>query len=694
MSPSFKYRAFISYSHKDAKWAKWLHRALERYVVPIDAFASEDKLEADGTEKTRRLTPVFRDRDELPAAGSLSDTIQQALESSENLIVLCSPNSAASQYVNAEIEIFRGLHPDNENKIYALIIEGEPPDCFPPALLAGGAEPIAADAREVGDGKGDAKLKLIAGMLGVGFDRLKRREAKRQRNRLLVMVSVVSAVAVMTSVLALWAMKAEQATKEALVSEAAQRKLAEQRQMEAEEARQATEKALSREEEQRKLAEQSAKESKAVLGFYNSKVLGAAKTKAAPGGLGIDVTIRKAMDAAEPQIEKSFAGQALIEASVRMAMGQAYSLMSDREAAITQYERAFEVRKKELGPGHYDTLGSMVRLSNDFIAVNRNAEALVLNEELVRQAKDALGEEHPFTLLSLEKLMASYRRAGRIAEAIAIIEKVIGLKKKILGAENPSTLYSMYHLAVSYRLADRHEESVKLHEEILRLRKKVLGPEHVQTLGSMYELGNSYADMGKREEAIKWREEVVRLSMKVNGAEHPFTLDRVGELASSYVKVGRLEEGIAMKEKSLRLKQKVLSEGNITTVMTMRDLALIYYSAGQLKDAERQYLQLLAVEKKKGAKNWLFYNDQRVLGEVFYKQKKYSEAEPLLLSAYEGLNATLFSNNKHIGQVYYAASYLRELYQEWGKPEKATKWQEIRDVLKIKWDAAKSADNK
>ncbi len=207
--PKPHYRAFISYSHRDAKWAKWLHRSLERYVVPIDAFAPEDRLEKDGSKRSRRLKPVFRDRDELSVSGSLADAIRVALESSENLIVLCSPDSAKSQYVNSEIELFRSLHPDNDKKIYALIVEGEPPECFPPVLTVGGIEPIAADAREEGDGKSDAKLKLIAGMLGVGFDRLKRRAAKRQRNRLLVMVALVSAVAVMTTALAVRATRAE-----------------------------------------------------------------------------------------------------------------------------------------------------------------------------------------------------------------------------------------------------------------------------------------------------------------------------------------------------------------------------------------------------------------------------------------------------------------------------------------------------
>ena len=68
--PSDKhYKAFISYSHRDAKWAKWLHRSLERYVVPLDAYPPEEQLEADGSKRNRRLTPVFRDRDEMPASG-------------------------------------------------------------------------------------------------------------------------------------------------------------------------------------------------------------------------------------------------------------------------------------------------------------------------------------------------------------------------------------------------------------------------------------------------------------------------------------------------------------------------------------------------------------------------------------------------------------------------------------------------
>ncbi len=188
-----KYKAFISYSHADEAWAGWLQRSLERFRAPR-ALAAE--LAASG--RSARLTPVFRDREDLPVAGSLNTAIQAAIADSEYQIVLCSPNSAKSRWVNEEIKLFHRLH--GPGRVFALIIGGAPnaanlpgredEECFPPALrfelddtgepTAAAAEPLAADARPSGDGKRYALLKVAAGMLGVGLDDLVRRDAIRR----------------------------------------------------------------------------------------------------------------------------------------------------------------------------------------------------------------------------------------------------------------------------------------------------------------------------------------------------------------------------------------------------------------------------------------------------------------------------------------------------------------------------------
>src|SRR5688572_19879526 len=102
-----RYAAFLSYSHKDAAAARWLHRKLETYRIPRRLVGTE----GDRGTVPARLTPIFRDREELPAAGDLSEKVRAALAASDNLIILCSPNSAASPWVAKEISAFRGLHP-------------------------------------------------------------------------------------------------------------------------------------------------------------------------------------------------------------------------------------------------------------------------------------------------------------------------------------------------------------------------------------------------------------------------------------------------------------------------------------------------------------------------------------------------------------------------------------------------------
>ena len=135
-----------------------------------------------------RLWPIFRDREELPAATDLSETVREALAQSGALIILCSPHAAGSLWVAEEIEVFRRLHPDRP--ILAAILDGDPPDCFPGKLRAFGQdgtwhEPLATDLRPQGDGAHLGLLKLVAGITGVGLDALVQRDAARRIRRVM-----------------------------------------------------------------------------------------------------------------------------------------------------------------------------------------------------------------------------------------------------------------------------------------------------------------------------------------------------------------------------------------------------------------------------------------------------------------------------------------------------------------------------
>jgi hypothetical protein len=195
-----KYWAFISYSHKDTAIADWLHRKLETYRVPKSLVGTPSR---EG-EVPSRIMPIFRDREELPTSSELGDNLQKSLQQSRYLIVICSPDASQSRWVEEEVRAFKGWH--GRDHILALIARGAPnatdrgraeDECFPQSIRfdvnAANArvqvEPIAADLRPEGDGRERAFLKIVAGLLGVGFDDLYQREKRRQKRRQMMLAA-------------------------------------------------------------------------------------------------------------------------------------------------------------------------------------------------------------------------------------------------------------------------------------------------------------------------------------------------------------------------------------------------------------------------------------------------------------------------------------------------------------------------
>jgi len=221
-APQHRYMAFLSYSHRDAEIADWLHEELEKFKVPPGLVG---KLTDQGVVP-KKLSPIFRDRQELAAAHDLGEEIEEAIAGSRFLIVLCSPSAAQSRWINEEIACFKRLH--TEKRIFAAIIDGEPfasdvpgnedKECFPAALRVRydsrgrptdhRAEPIAADFRDEADGRHMGLLKIAAGMLGVGLDDLAQREAHRRQRRLYAITAASVAGMIVASGLAYTAIEA------------------------------------------------------------------------------------------------------------------------------------------------------------------------------------------------------------------------------------------------------------------------------------------------------------------------------------------------------------------------------------------------------------------------------------------------------------------------------------------------------
>ncbi len=195
-----KYKAFLSYSHRDAKFARRLHRRVEGFAMPSSV------LRKYGIGRKRPCSPIFRDRDELGADPLLRPVVMNALEQSEHLIVLCTPSSARSEWVATEIAHFLNARgPDN----VIIAIAGDDPDApgqsdISPSLLPPALHPLfdsgkakVVDFREYAQGFVVGSVELSSALSGVTASELQSIDTRRRRRRMATIGAFVLAVSLL-----------------------------------------------------------------------------------------------------------------------------------------------------------------------------------------------------------------------------------------------------------------------------------------------------------------------------------------------------------------------------------------------------------------------------------------------------------------------------------------------------------------
>jgi eukaryotic-like serine/threonine-protein kinase len=194
----------------------------------------------------------------------------------------------------------------------------------------------------------------------------------------------------------------------------------------------------------------------------------------------------------------------------------------------------------------------------------------------------------------------------------------------------------MNNLAEAYRNAGQFANATALHEETLAKQKVKLGPDHATTLTSMNNLALTYEAASQLSKALPLYEDALTKRKAKFGADNPDTLSTMEHLGRAYLANKQPEKSVLM-----------------------------------LRDC-------LAIREKKLPGQWPTATAKSLLGDALLGQKKYAEAEPLLLAGYEGLKA----NAQHIppqgkNNLPDAVARLVKLYDAWGKPDEAAKWKKV-----------------
>jgi tetratricopeptide (TPR) repeat protein len=726
---TWKYRAFISYSHADEEWARWLHKALETYKVPKRLVGTETEY----GPVPERIAPVFRDRDELATATSLGDILTRALEQSACQVVVCSRKSAKSRWVNEEIKTFKRL--GRSHRIFAVIVDGEPgasanpatadDECFPPALIYRmgpdgeltnePTEPIAADVRPQKDTKLDGKLKIIAGMLGVGLDELKQREAHRRHRQAMFLAAASVAGMAITSTLAgaAWVARNE-AERERVRAE-----------NEAETARQTT---------------------RFMVDLF--------KVSDPSEALGNTITAREILDKGATRIDRELAAQPKIQATLMDTMGTVYTSLGLYDSAIPLVRKAYEGRMKLWGTQNGEVasslnhLGQVLMLISDYpeaeqrlnqaLAIRRQiygknsaevAETLSVladvldakgeyaqGEAAIRQALEIRRSVHtkkvnPDVAKSLQQLGLNYFNRGEysraestLREAVAMQQKLhegahpdvalatsslafalmeqqrtdeaepllrsaLAMDRRLYGEDHPETAAGLNNLAYVLEARKRYDDAEAAYRASLAIKRKLLGNTHPTIATTLSNIAYVEYAKGETASAIKTLRDSLDISRKALGPDHPDVGARAAGLAYWLIEDHKFDEAERLVDEALSIRRKALGDKHPQVFGTLTVKAYWLLSTGHYLDAYVMAEQARAgLTEALPAGSWQIAAAMSIEGGALTQMGRYSEAEPLLVGSLDGLKVAPIPNLSARGK-----ERLVELYQRWGKKDEVAR---------------------
>jgi tetratricopeptide (TPR) repeat protein len=371
---------------------------------------------------------------------------------------------------------------------------------------------------------------------------------------------------------------------------------------------------------------------KAVVEFLRNDLLAqaSATTQSRPNReADPDITVRTALDRAAATIQGKFTKQPLVEASIRETIGHTYRDLGLYSDAQQHLEQALDIRRRELGVTHGETLttmaglGDVYRLNGDY----DKAEALLADALKIR--RERFDSDDPGTLSLTVMLAIVYRAQGKFDLAESLYTAALDAQKRTLGERNTATLSTMNNLGMLYQsqgqygraeqllaaaysvavkeLGDDHAITMTLQNNLavtltrdgkfasaetlsragMDSTRRVLGEKHPNALTSQANLGMLYTLLGRYAEAERLLIDAMSIGRAVQGPAHPNTLLTMHKLAELYRSMRRSTEASALASDVLDARRSVLGEEHPDTLSSLENIAEIELLRAKYDDAER-----------------------------------------------------------------------------------------------------------
>jgi tRNA A-37 threonylcarbamoyl transferase component Bud32 len=459
-------------------------------------------------------------------------------------------------------------------------------------------------------------------------------------------------------------------------------------------------------------AQEAAARAEAVNNFLTDDLLAEAAPEKNPRTK--QVTVEEVLDRAADKVDKGFAAQPLVEASVRLTLANTYWKLGQPVKGELHAQRALDLYQRSQGPDDPGTLEAVNELALVLEAQGKLAKAEDLYRQNVEARRRVQGAEHLNTLNAVNNLADLLRNEGKLTEAEPLFRQNLEACRRVLGPEHPETLAAVNSLALLLQDQGKLTEAEPLFRQALETGRRVQGPEHPNTLTAVNNLALLLWHVGKLTEAEPLFRQALEAGRHVQGPEHPDTLIGVNNLALLLWEQGKLTEAEPLFRQNLEARRRVLGADHPDTLSAVSNLAALLRDQAKLVEAEGLAREALARGRKslpaghpsladslvllgsvltaggRAAEAEPFVREalerrreslptghvkiahaEGLLGACLMAQKKYAEAEPLLLAGYHGLENAPATT---AAQRTKARQRLVELYEAWDKSAEAARW--------------------
>jgi serine/threonine protein kinase len=424
-----------------------------------------------------------------------------------------------------------------------------------------------------------------------------------------------------------------------------------------------------KEKDARKRADDEATKSHEVAGFLKAMLSGVDPSVAQ----GRDTSVlREILDKAAAQVRQELKQRPEIQAELFGTIGHTYCALGVYDKAEAIQREALALLTKKPGPESAEYAEALNLLATTLYRAGKLPEAESFAGRALELRRKIFPADRAPIAESLNDLSLILLDQDRLPEAECLQSEALALSRKLLGDDHPNVASSLNNLASMLSAEGKFEEAEKMQREELALTRKRLGPLDPELAISLNNLALLLCDEHKLPEAEDYARQALDLRRKILPPEHPdlaVSLNALGRILSDQNKLADAE---FLVQQALTIRLKLTNADPLELAISLEDLSVIRQRQGRTAEGLPLAGEALVIREKQAPDSWATFRARSSLGGLFLDQQQLTNAEPLLVSGFEGMKrlqkGMLFDQRSALTN---GAWRLVQLYKAMGQKEKA-----------------------